>query len=402
MKQILLFSAFILFFLSPVLSFSQPVYKVDEQRVYSWDNSILDWKHDTTAQFTYDNGGNKETNLLILQVPSLEKQFQNNKTYNANNNITLDAQQFWNNALMEWQNTSQVMYDYGGANNLISETTQTYVSMNWQNTSKIEYEYNGSNNLIRKTTLYYNPGTMTFEKTPSSIQELYEYSGADITKQTIQSSLSGTAWFTEEIFETFYTSPGIQSGYLESTWNGSMYDLERATFTYTAGLITKVMYEIPDGSGGWDYNGQTIIDYVGTLVITITQKDDNDENEDRETNSYDANGNVTANILEDWVSGAWKPYYKIEKDYSVADPFSLSSEAFSKQDFKVYPNPASSVINISSQTPIKKVEMFDVLGKKVLSSSEEKQINTENLKSGVYVLKAFSNSQSATKRVIIK
>jgi len=268
MKQLLLFSTFIFGTLLSNSGFSQTVYKVDEQRIYSWDNSIPDWQHDNTWQFNYNNGGNKETNLLVLAVPSLEEQFQFKKTYNANNNITLIVSQFWNNGLMEWQDTSQVKYDYDGANNLISETTQVYVSMEWQDSSQIEYEYDGANNQIRETTLYYDPGTMTFVETFSSTQVLYDYLGADVTKQTDQSWITGTGWFTDEIFEVTYASAGMPSQTIDSTWNSSsnMWEIERGTPTYNMGLITKVVFEISDGAGGWDFNGQTLIEYSGTLV----------------------------------------------------------------------------------------------------------------------------------------
>jgi hypothetical protein len=404
MKQLLLFSTIILTFLCPVLSYSQ-VDKVDETRTYFWDTSAMpaDWKLNSTRQFTYNNGGNKETNLLVLDADD-NKLTQTKKSYNASNNITLAIEQFWNNSPpMAWQDFSQIIYDYYGSGNLMSETKQSYVSMAWQNTSKIEYEYyDGTDNLKRKTTLYYNPGTMMFEITASSNQELYEYIGDDITKQTFQDWVPGSGWFSDYIFESSYSSPGVQSGYLESSWNGSMYDIERATFTYDAGLITKIEYEIPDGLGGWSFNGQSLFAYPSPLITEITQQDENSENEFRDTSTSDANGNIIVTVDEEWVSGMWVQLFKIENDFTAAVPFSLSSESFSKVDFKVYPNPASNVINIASSKAIDKIEIFDVLGKKVLMTTETKQIDVQGLKSGVYLFKVFNDNNSSVKRIVVE
>ena len=55
MKRLLLFSTLVLFFLSPLLSFSQ-TYKVDEKRTYYWYSN---WEQQTAERFTYANGGNK-------------------------------------------------------------------------------------------------------------------------------------------------------------------------------------------------------------------------------------------------------------------------------------------------------------------------------------------------------
>ena len=130
----------------------------------------------------------------------------------------------------------------------------------------------------------------------------------------------------------------------------------------------------------------------------------NGVNEDQEENIYDGNGNLNANILRSWnlVTMDWDSYYKVEKDYSVAVPFSLSSESFNKENFKVYPNPASSVINVFSNIPIEQMELYDILGKKVLSSINNKKLNVESLKNGIYVLKVFNNNRPSTKKIVIK
>ena len=431
MKQLLLLSVFILSFFITFSSLSQ-TYKVDETRTYAWDGSP-DWVLESTHKFTYDNEGNKATKQEIINFPSTQASLQIINWYNASNNIIKSVTQQWNMGWqdlsqstydydgsgnldfvttqtyisMAWQNSSRVTYDYDGANNITYITTESYVSMSWQNTFQIENEYDGSNNLKRTTTLFYDSGTMTFTPNVSSTQQLLEYTGSDLSKQTNQIWETGTGWFTNEIFEITIFESGLPKEALDSTWNTftNMWEIERAVKTYNMGLDIKTEYYYPDGFGGWDLNGRTLIDYSGTQVEKITDQDWVDPNfvtYDRTTLSYDGNGNNIEFISEDDGSGSLMFVSKVESDYSVVAPFSLSSESFNKENFKVYPNPASSVINVFSNIPIEQMELYDILGKKVLSSINNKKLNVESLKSGIYVLKVFNNNRPSTKKIVIK
>ncbi len=86
----------VLCFLLSINNFSQTVYQVDELRIYSWDDTAVppDWQHDITQQFTYANGGNKETKLVTLSIPGMEVIYQNVKSYNGNNDIEIDELQY--------------------------------------------------------------------------------------------------------------------------------------------------------------------------------------------------------------------------------------------------------------------------------------------------------------------
>ena len=106
MKQVLLKAVCILSLLSVFLSFSQ-TYKIDENKIYFWFSG---WEQQYTEQYSYANGGNKETNLLELSFPNLENSAQYNKTYNANNDIILNVYQTWNGS--GWDNDYQIVYEY--------------------------------------------------------------------------------------------------------------------------------------------------------------------------------------------------------------------------------------------------------------------------------------------------
>lgn len=67
----------------------------------------------------------------------------------------------------------------------------------------------------------------------------------------------------------------------------------------------------------------------------------------------------------------------------------LNSDTFQPQnDLKIYPNPTSSLINISINEDINGIEIYSLDGKLVLSSSE-KTIDVSRLQSGIYILKVI-------------
>ncbi len=89
-------------------------------------------------------------------------------------------------------------------------------------------------------------------------------------------------------------------------------------------------------------------------------------------------------------------------DSSASTPVPLSVETFSFQNLKVYPNPASDVINITANQTIDKVVIYDLLGKLVLETSTTNQIKISQLTQGVYLMKIHANNEAITKKIVIE
>jgi hypothetical protein len=69
----------------------------------------------------------------------------------------------------------------------------------------------------------------------------------------------------------------------------------------------------------------------------------------------------------------------------------------------MYPNPTSDVLNISAQNTINNVEIFNVLGQKVMSMRIENtsaEINVSNLNAGIYLMKYEINNSTITKKFV--
>lgn len=75
---------------------------------------------------------------------------------------------------------------------------------------------------------------------------------------------------------------------------------------------------------------------------------------------------------------------------------------------QIYPNPVSNgrvYISTENTTHLKVVEIYDMLGKKVLEitlNNNSKEINLTQLTSGVYIIKVKENNRSETRKLVIK
>ena len=81
----------------------------------------------------------------------------------------------------------------------------------------------------------------------------------------------------------------------------------------------------------------------------------------------------------------------------------LSSETFSLDKIKLYPNPVKSIFNISLDKEITTVSIYNLLGEEVLSksvNSNETLIDVNDLTTGTYLVKVTSNNEVKTLKII--
>jgi len=77
-----------------------------------------------------------------------------------------------------------------------------------------------------------------------------------------------------------------------------------------------------------------------------------------------------------------------------------STEDVFANKFSVYPNPSSDVLNIRTNEPIDKVELYNTIGQLIVAKKTT-NINISSLKTGIYILKIYSRNRSVIKKVMI-
>ncbi|MCD9856595.1 T9SS type A sorting domain-containing protein [Epilithonimonas sp. JDS] len=82
------------------------------------------------------------------------------------------------------------------------------------------------------------------------------------------------------------------------------------------------------------------------------------------------------------------------------DPFLAVSDVAKKSIVSVFPNPATDVINVKSDSKIAQVSIYDASGKAVKTTTET-TINVENLAKGTYVVSIkYADGSTESKKVI--
>ena len=77
----------------------------------------------------------------------------------------------------------------------------------------------------------------------------------------------------------------------------------------------------------------------------------------------------------------------------------LASETFIANDYKVYPNPASSYFAVNSEVEVESVVLYDLLGKAIKSYNKSDRYDVSDLNKGLYFVKV---NNDFTKKLMIK
>jgi hypothetical protein len=104
-----------------------------------------------------------------------------------------------------------------------------------------------------------------------------------------------------------------------------------------------------------------------------------------------------------WKYGTTAPTATV-KDFVVsAYDASLGNGSIDNANFAFYPNPVKNVLNLSYNKEISNVEVFNLLGQKVITervNANDAQLDMSNLSKGAYMVKVTSDNQVKTIKVI--
>ncbi|MFD2915007.1 T9SS type A sorting domain-containing protein [Psychroserpens luteus] len=84
-----------------------------------------------------------------------------------------------------------------------------------------------------------------------------------------------------------------------------------------------------------------------------------------------------------------------------APTLSTNSNTF-ENSIVIYPNPTNGILNISSETTVDSILIYDILGKIVAKTSNQNSINLEHLNASMYIVKVKSNNSIKYQRIILE
>lgn len=96
---------------------------------------------------------------------------------------------------------------------------------------------------------------------------------------------------------------------------------------------------------------------------------------------------------------------EIQQANKIDLPLSTNIQNNTVKDITIYPNPANDIININSENQIQSIEILNISGQVVNYeniSSNKAEININNLSSGVYFVKIYTENSISTQKLIIE
>ena len=263
--------------------------------------------------------------------------------------------------------------------------------------------------------------------------------------QVIYISIDEEYSFLDDISVSFYQQTELVSIYNEYLIPFSNYPVynnvseriiipglvEAEDYVYQEGLSTEVTSDI---NGGLNIGYTDSGDFADYLVL-VTESGDYDIN--FRAASENQSGSILLQLIDGAeiqnltqislpITGGWQSWETVsasttlnEGSYKlrmkVIQPgFNLNWIEFDHTgnsmglndnfitDFRLYPNPANDLINLDTQLENFKIEIFDLLGKKLFESHNLKIIDVNNYDKGTYLLKVSSGYNSNSKLFIKK
>lgn len=87
---------------------------------------------------------------------------------------------------------------------------------------------------------------------------------------------------------------------------------------------------------------------------------------------------------------------------NTAPALGTANFGYANNAISLYPNPAQEVLNVGSSNKISKIEVYDLLGRKVASKNNASDVNVAALGKGVYIVKVEQENGSVVAKQFIK
>jgi hypothetical protein len=149
------------------------------------------------------------------------------------------------------------------------------------------------------------------------------------------------------------------------------------TFTATP-MVTLVMPSNASNKSGFAFRIVSIFDTTGTDYSSV---------------AYNA---TTPSAYS--TGGAWRI-----DNFTVSNgTLVLSTNQNQISGLQVYPNPTKNILNITTDLDsTKNIEIYDMVGKKVLVENTQSQLDVSSLVTGMYIVKITEDGKTSTKRLAI-
>ncbi|MBW7912648.1 MAG: T9SS type A sorting domain-containing protein [Taibaiella sp.] len=316
----------------------------------------------------YDNGGGLKDNSKHLAVRD------------ANGNITKETTLYWNGMGNKWD-TSDITYRvFDSQNKLLTDSTVNY-GMGVPNPGqKSVYTYDGSGNMVYSLSYSWNGSSWD-----SSAQVFNTYSNNKIVT-SLEQYYDTAGWVNDYADSTGYDNNGYYNYHLPKYWDVDsakwIYDQLETRTNNSKGLPTNVFFsQWNDTTSMWEIQGEGEV-------------------------SYDSNDNPTSIEVYVYFGGFKLPTPFLIRNMYWEYYFNVGvQDAQKKEQVVIYPNPASTNINIVlGERKDANIMLTGMNGQTVRNMQatgvQKTTLNVSGLPAGNYILSVESEGHAPARQLV--
>ena len=389
----------LLLLLATTILFSQT--KLDH-KIYQYFNGT-NWVDSSKTEYQY-NANNKLDNTIDLTWDApIANQWNNNYkemvSYDANNNINETIEQIWNATSNQWDNDYKTNITFNANDNPYLVIGYNWNNGQWNNDFKIDVTYVSA--LVINQVISYNWDTNSnqwLEETKTN----YNYNANNKIDTVISEEYDGTQYdLSDKTIYAYDANDMISEIIYQYRDGGQWVNSDKTTYQVdtNANRVSEISF---DFATSWSYN--TKIEYTYNTSLLMANIANPFNQSEIEYKLGFENNPFTNKILHQtnysYATGAWSGNDKTT--YYYVNTASVNNANVT--NVSIYPNPTTNIVNVNfndTSFNIKQINIYDVLGKKVLQTSN-KQINIQHLEKGVYNIEITSTKGNLIRKKIIK
>ena len=363
----------------------------------------------------------------------------------AQTKLLSSIDQEWNGS--SWENVGGDNYEYDTNNNLITSSNYEWHNGAWRELGQlVTYTYNSNNRVTQETHKELDSNTGTYK---NDVRYTYTYNTNHNLTELLSEEWDGTKWINPIKSNVSYVDGNIDI-LIDQNWNGTTWvNYSRVTITNDSnnrvieiinenwqnnnwklsgreiiernanGIILKSNFEKWDGSAYVEsYRIEYTVDSNGNI---ITETETHPEKQYVINYTYDNSQlmNAFAHPFTDktgmdyFINGGNFSFHNkllstgIEDDtrtiFDYNNAITLNVNSFEvENELIIYPNPVKTDLIIRAENPVNTIEIYNILGLKVMNTKNSTSINVEHLSKGVYTIRAIDNTGNTSIKKFIK
>ncbi len=415
---------------------------LDSVTSQEWDKNFNQWKNDIKQEFIYDGEyvdtlfislGDTDTNSWEL-VQKIGYKFDDNGNIFSLTTSYLSSPNVW---VLNSKTENKYILNNAGDYKLTEEVTFTRnTSENkWVNSTMYTFTYDTSETVLalEVMSVWYADNWLNID------QDEYFYNNEKISSK-ISSALNYSNGLMEQKskWDYFWDSPFVEIEYYYDadedewvneykyvydykTWSGSLIQVTKETgFTWDTtdwkpdyqdvykyddkgNRTTASYFEWQENPGVWyvylkdEFVFDYAFDFQDDLIVPYNYADSAEET------VFTFNNMIIGYLEYEYINQIWVDSYKTLFYYSEhSNPLSVEDNKLADA-VRVYPNPVTDILIIDSNMPLKGVEIYSILGKKIMDvRTDFTSIPVSNFSNGIYIIKIQSDNGVLIKKIIKK